>query len=473
MKINRQMYLDKVKACWTAKNIGGTIGGPYEGTKEMLNISGYSTPKGKALPNDDLDLQLLWLCAVEEQSIRKITPQLLGEYWLNYIPPHWNEYGVAKANMRMGLVPPFSGEYCNDLWRHSNGAWIRTEIWACLFPGYPELAVRYAYADASVDHGMGEGTYAAMFVAALQSMAFFHSDIKWLIEKSLSFIPADCRIARSVKRAEELYDKKVDFAEARNRLVEETKDLGWFQAPANVGFVILGLLYGEGDFKKTMIYTVNCGDDTDCTGGTAGSILGIMGGNSVIPQDWVDYIGDDIVSISVDLSYMALPKTCSELTQRVYELMPSALKAYGMFTEYTDGENELMEYPDLTRIVDYDIPKTGLSCDLPDMIFAKGRVELSSLIAKTGEELKLKFIFKNAMRDPKHLQVKVTVPEGWMADKEEIGIYLEHLVYRTVSEESIAIIPNENIKGVNKILIEVSSVGRPTCAIMPIIVFSN
>lgn len=188
MKINRQMYLDKVKACWTAKNIGGTIGGPYEGTKEMLNISGYSTPKGKALPNDDLDLQLLWLCAVEEQSIRKITPQLLGEYWLNYIPPHWNEYGVAKANMRMGLVPPFSGEYCNELWRHSNGAWIRTEIWACLFPGYPELAVRYAYVDASVDHGMGEGTYAAMFVAALQSMAFFHSDIRWLIEKSLSFI---------------------------------------------------------------------------------------------------------------------------------------------------------------------------------------------------------------------------------------------------------------------------------------------
>lgn len=51
-------------------------------------------------------------------------------------------------------------------------------------------------------------------------------------------------------------------------LVKDSEDLGWFQAPANVGFVTLGLLYGEGDFKRSLILAVDCGDDTDCTGAT-------------------------------------------------------------------------------------------------------------------------------------------------------------------------------------------------------------
>ena len=61
MKLNREMYLDKVRACWTGKNIGGTMGAPFECKTEMQNITGYTTPKGAPLPNDDLDLQLVYL----------------------------------------------------------------------------------------------------------------------------------------------------------------------------------------------------------------------------------------------------------------------------------------------------------------------------------------------------------------------------------------------------------------------------
>ena len=56
MKLNFNEYKDKVRACWIGKNIGGTIGGPYEGVREKLNITGFSTKPGEALPNDDLDL---------------------------------------------------------------------------------------------------------------------------------------------------------------------------------------------------------------------------------------------------------------------------------------------------------------------------------------------------------------------------------------------------------------------------------
>ncbi|HCE01512.1 MAG TPA: ADP-ribosylglycohydrolase family protein, partial [Armatimonadetes bacterium] len=53
----------------------------------------------------------------------------------------WNEYGIGKANLRAGLPAPLSGSVDNR-WKHSNGAWIRSEIWACVAPACPDLAAR-------------------------------------------------------------------------------------------------------------------------------------------------------------------------------------------------------------------------------------------------------------------------------------------------------------------------------------------
>ena len=60
MKLNYQSYKDKVYACWVGKNIGGTMGTPYEGRRELLDVKGFATEPGVVLPNDDLDLQLIW-----------------------------------------------------------------------------------------------------------------------------------------------------------------------------------------------------------------------------------------------------------------------------------------------------------------------------------------------------------------------------------------------------------------------------
>ena len=96
---------DKVYACWMGKNIGGTLGTPYEGKRELNDVKGFATKPGETLINDDLDLQLVWLLAVENLGPRMINERVLGEYWLTYITPHWNEYGVGKSNMRDGLMP--------------------------------------------------------------------------------------------------------------------------------------------------------------------------------------------------------------------------------------------------------------------------------------------------------------------------------------------------------------------------------
>lgn len=63
---------DRIYACWIGKNIGGTLGTPYEGSREMHDITGFASKEGEPLPNDDLDLQLAWLRAVDELGPQNI-----------------------------------------------------------------------------------------------------------------------------------------------------------------------------------------------------------------------------------------------------------------------------------------------------------------------------------------------------------------------------------------------------------------
>lgn len=69
MKINRKSFRDKVMGCWLGKNAGGTLGEPLEekfGKKEMFHVDWYPFLPEGGIPNDDLELQLIWL-----QQLRK------------------------------------------------------------------------------------------------------------------------------------------------------------------------------------------------------------------------------------------------------------------------------------------------------------------------------------------------------------------------------------------------------------------
>ena len=494
MKLNFETYKDKVYACWVGKNIGGTMGGPYEGVRKTLDIQGFATKPNEVLPNDDLDLQLIWLHAVEFEGPRNITADVLGEYWLSFITGYWNEYGIARLNMERGVYPSVCGDMDND-WKHSNGAWIRTEVWATLAPAYPDLAVRYAIEDSKVDHGMGEGTYAAAFVAALESAAFVVSDIRQLIEIGLAKIPAESRMAQSVRLVLKCYDEGKTWLEARNTVLETNADIGdgWFQAPSNVAYVVLGILYGGGDFKKSMITAINCGDDTDCTAGTVGSILGIMYGTKGLPKDWCEYMGDEIVTgtINTCLSWPRI-KTCTQLTDKVVSLAPSVLRFNQMnaqMVELIAGDNEYTQE---------EIDKLGLpygKCEETDPM----RASLFSMKPNTfqmklayatvivsyengtdvapNEEKKISIRIVNNVKafgnKPNMMRIKVWLPEGFTADKTEVDVLAPHWTPFTldcVSEEVVITVKApDQVQATNKILLEIGALGRYTEAYMPVI----
>ena len=408
---NKEMFRDRILACWIGKNIGGTIGEPHEGKRELLDVTGFTTPPGEPLPNDDLDLQLAWLLALEMNGPEKLDSALLAEYWLSHIKPDWQEYGICKCNLKRGFLPPLSGEIGNQLWRNSNGAWIRFELRACLAPGFPGIARRYAFEDAIVDHGLGEVTLAEIFTATMQSEAFEKTDIRALIEKALCQIPEESLLARSVKLTLDCFDAGLSWQETRERVLALSLDeIGWFMAPANIAFVVIGLLWGGGDFKKSILIAVNCGDDTDCTGGTVGATLGIMKGTAGIPSELREYVGDRILWKSLNGEYRGLyAHSCEELTDRVMAQIDRVLAA----NRADKAERTKIGAGGKT------LAGRGRMSVAVDSAWAVGRLtyEKEPLLSD-GEELSLKFELraKDYTFGPNWVECGLMLPEGWSGE---------------------------------------------------------
>lgn len=309
---NKTMY-DKVYGCWLGKNIGGTLGGPVEGKMELMNHTFYVQKfDGTPMENDDLDLQLLNLHAIEQYGIN-ITSRHIATEWKSHVFFNMDEYALFLSNARREVQTPISGHFNNEF-TDCMGSPIRSEIWAVLSPGNPELAAHFAYQDAIVDHAGGEGVFGEVFFAALESMAFENSDLEEITNKALTFIPNNCITAMAIKDLLNYYKNNVDWLVARQKLIDDYGTPNFCFAPLNIAFTMLGLFYGE-DFSDKLLKALNCGYDTDCTAATAGSILGIMYGADSIPRKWIDPIGTSIVTCP-QVNGFRIPKDIAELTER-------------------------------------------------------------------------------------------------------------------------------------------------------------
>lgn len=373
MQITEKDLKNKILGCWFGKNIGGTLGAPFEWRRQLNDVKFYThNIDGDPLPNDDLDIQLLWLIAMEQNGVGLNAAQL-SHYWEVCVTPHWAEYGIAKANMKLGLLPPLSGEYHNN-YKHSCGSYIRSEIWACLAPGTPAVATQFMLKDSQIDHGgKSEGTYGAVFIAALESAAFIEKDVRKLIDIALTYIPGDCFVAEAVRGVIDFYNQGKSYIEARDMLLEKyrgepftyydngvpvkivsdrDRKLGFdngkkgFDVVDNLGIIIIGLLYGKGDFADSMLYAINCGEDTDCTAATIGSIFGILLGYEGLPEKWTKPIGFKIKTCCLDYGELEgrIPADVFELTERTIRLYRQTELRYPLNLHiYKENKNESID----------------------------------------------------------------------------------------------------------------------------------
>lgn len=314
--MDRTLLRKKMLGCFLGKSVGGTLGQPYEGWEGPLGLTFYDPVPTDMIPNDDLDLQVLWAAKLAAERDPVVDRDLFGRAWVEHVRFPWSEYGLAIRNLKLGIPATWSGSY--DNWfRAGLGAAIRSEIWACLAPGNPELAARYMREDAMVDH-VGEGVYAAVFLAVLESQAFVESDMEKLLDVALAAIPEDCAIARSVRDTRRWCAQNRTWSEVFQLIRTHYGSEDFTNSVMNFGFSVMALLMGRGDFGRSICLAVNCGKDADCTGATVGSILGLIDPDG-IPEEWLRPIGRKLV-LSPTIVGIEPPATLDDFVDQLLEL---------------------------------------------------------------------------------------------------------------------------------------------------------
>jgi hypothetical protein len=240
---------------------------------------------------------------------------------------------------------------------------------------------------------------------------------------------------------------------------------------------MLGMLYGEGDFKKSMIYAINCGDDTDCTGATLGALFGMMHGSKIIPEDWRSHIGDQIVTVAIDRgSYHGFPRTCTELTERVLSMIPVMLKANNANVVIYDGKDCFDEVCidgfKQSSVGEKLCARSGKSYST-DFIYARAMVEFTEdPVIKPLGELNIKITFFNQMPDSKHINLRWLLPDGWSVEGRK-DVFLnggspDNRPDGAVKTITVSIMAGETVQPVNRIILEASCAGRPSVGLIPI-----
>ncbi|MFC4504234.1 MULTISPECIES: ADP-ribosylglycohydrolase family protein [Streptomyces] len=265
--------------------------------------------------DDDVDYAVLGLDLLERHGFGFSTEQV-GDLWLLRLPylQTFTAERAAYRNLANGIRPPLTATYDNPC-QEWIGALIRADIhgWTC--PGDPRRAAAQARRDAVLSH-TGNGVYGAMFAAALVSAAFTAPTVRAALDEALAVVPASCRLARTVRRVVSLHEAGLSWEDTLVTLDGETAGLGWIHTVPNAAVLTAGLLYGDGDFTRTVALTVRGGLDTDSNGATAGSVAGVLSGAAAIPAHWKDPLEDTVRSAVFGFDGVRV----SELAERTVRL---------------------------------------------------------------------------------------------------------------------------------------------------------
>ena len=320
-------YLDKVRGGWIGKCAGGILGAPIEGYKKFNSIPLSDKLFETNFPNDDLDLQILWLDMVKGKG-PAVRERDFATHWHRHVRFPWCEYGIAYRNLTLGIDPPDSGVHNNHYWYQGMGSPIRSELWGMLCPGMPLRAAYYARLDSCLDHGTFS-TDAEKFLSACAAEAFFSDNVEEILRAALKLFPGDSELHQLVTTVSQ-WAQQGSYEVAMNKIKGYYGDADFTSAPMNVAFTVLALLRSAGEFDSIMD-ALHLGHDSDCVVATTGALLGIIIGYEQLSPRWKELVGDELL-VSEEIVSLDHVHTVSELTEETCRAGLSFIEHFGEVT---------------------------------------------------------------------------------------------------------------------------------------------
>lgn len=306
--ISDQSLRDKIAGGWAGQTIGVVYGAPVE-----FNYCGSLIPDYEPIswgpgyvkywwdkkPGlfDDIYNDLTLALAFEQLGLDCPVDSLAHRFaYADYHLAHANQ--AARYNIRRGIMPPASGYWENNPHADDIDFQIESDFIGLMSPAMVNNALDIAD---RVGHIMnsGDGFYGGAFVSALYSAAFTESKPEKIVDIALSAIPSGSKFRQCLDDVCLLHRKypkdwkKTWFEIQKKWDCDSGCPKGCFlsfniDAKLNAAYVAIGLLYGEGDFGKSIEIAARCGQDADCNTSTVGGVLGVALGLSGIPAFWSD-----------------------------------------------------------------------------------------------------------------------------------------------------------------------------------------
>ncbi len=303
---SKQELADKIKGGWAGQVIGCAYGGPtefrFKGTMigDHVPIAWdetripYYYEKSPGL-FDDIYMDLTFVEVFEKHGL-DASDTLHAKAFAEAGYMLWHANQAARYNILNGMMPPASGHWKNNPHADDIDFQIEADFAGLMAPGMPNAATGVAD---KVGHIMnyGDGWYGGVYVAALYALAFSSQDIPFVVEEALKSIPPQSTFYQCINDVVAWHrqypdDWKQNWFEVQKKWsAEKGCPEGVFRdfnidAKINAAYVVIGLLYGQGDFGKSLDISTRCGQDSDCNPATVGGLLGTMFGYGSIPAFW-------------------------------------------------------------------------------------------------------------------------------------------------------------------------------------------
>lgn len=326
-------YEERMTAAWIGQMVGVGWGVPTE-----FKFNGVMVPE-KEFPRwtpetvnqfqeDDLYVEMTFLHTLEKYGI-DATPRQAGIDFANSGYELWHANKFGRQNLRKGIAPPDSGHPEYNSHADDIDYQIEADYSGIIAPGMPSIVLKLGDTFGRLMN-YGDGLYGGLFIGAMYSEAFFESSIEAIIQEGLKAIPEQSQYHECISDVLRWYKENPDdWTKSWEKINEKYHlnpayrkfscgDRGAFNIDAKINgaYVVMGLLYGEGDPDKTIEIATRCGQDSDCNPSSAAGILFTTLGINNIPEKFTSALKKDVAYSHTPYTFDGLLAICKKLTRQ-------------------------------------------------------------------------------------------------------------------------------------------------------------
>ena len=329
-QIDLDSFRDKLKGGWYGQMVGVSWGLPTEFVYQGEIIPESEVPNWASwrfnvvYNEDDIYVEVPFMEAMRDHGVTA-SWDIYGDYFKNTEFELWHANEQGRENLRNGIPVPDSGHYDNTCHADDIDWQIESDFIGQIAPGQVVAATDIAWRAGHVMN-YGDGVYGGVFISAMHSAAYFADSVDEIIQAGRQAVPVGSEYRQVIEdviawHAQNPDDWTWTWQKIQDKWGEDdrccTEGINHpfnIDAKLNGAYVLLGLLYGEGDFEQSMLIAMRSGQDSDCNPSSVGGILGNWMGYSKIPDTfksgldyykpfaYTDYNFIDLLDVSEELA---------------------------------------------------------------------------------------------------------------------------------------------------------------------------